>query len=85
MTIITIEFNKESFDCRILIGNGGEELVIGSMELLNALEAAGLDDGDKEATDVDDKIFYYTAGVDMELPDNELRNEVKVVVPEFFD
>ena len=70
--------------------NEGESLIIGGLELLDALMPYPITDkcdgfADKEAERVDEEIFYYTSESDLKLPDNELVAILSESNPDWFD
>ena len=70
--------------------NEGEELLIGSTTLLDALHPGSFEDENegfagREAEQLYDEVFYFTDKKNLELPDNELIAELKENNPEWFD
>lgn len=85
-----MQFGGNTYLCRIVKSNEGEELLIGSTALLDALHPGSFEDenegfADKEAERLYDEIFYFTNKKSLELPDNELIVELKESNPEWFD
>ena len=77
MTTTEINYKGTDYTCRIVTSNEGESLIIGGLELLDALMPYPITDkcngfADKEAERVDEEIFFYTSESDLKLPDNEL-------------
>ena len=77
MTTTEINYKGTDYTCRIVTSNEGESLIIGGLELLDALMPYPITDkcngfADKEAERVDEEIFYYTSESDLKLPDNNL-------------
>ncbi len=90
MRTIEINYHGETYICRVLLSNDGEELIIASTKLLDKLMPYHMTDtcngfADKEAELVDEQIFYYVAKDDLALSDNELRDIVSESNPEWFD
>ena len=76
MTTTEINYKGTDYTCRIVTSNEGESLIIGGLELLDALMPYPITDkcngfADKEAERVDDEIFFYTSESELKLPDNE--------------
>lgn len=85
-----ITYHGESYKCRILIDNEGNELIIASTQLLDKLMPYVMTDtcsgyADKEAEHVDNKIFYYVDSSDLSLDDSHLKEIVKEANPDWFD
>lgn len=85
-----IIYQGEEYKCRVLIDNDGEELIIGSTELLDILSPFPMTDNnsgfaDKEAEEVYDQIFYFVDKSDLALPDEELKAIVAEANPDWFD
>lgn len=85
-----MQFGGNTYLCRIVKSNEGEELLIGSTALLDALHPGCYEDenegfADKEAERLYDEVFYFTDKKSLELPDNELIAELKESNPEWFD
>ncbi len=90
MKTIEINYHGETYSCRVLLSNDGEELIIASTKLLDKLMPYPMTDtcngfADKEAERIDEKIFYYVTKDDLALSDNELRDIVSESNPEWFD
>ena len=90
MTTTEINYKDTDYTCRIVTSNEGESLIIGGLELLNALMPYPITDkcngfADKEAERVDEEIFFYTSESDLKLPDNELVAILSESNPEWFD
>lgn len=85
-----MQFGGNTYLCRIVKSNEGEELLIGSTTLLDALHPGSFEDENegfagREAEQLYDEIFYFTDKKNLELPDNELIAELKENNPEWFD
>ena len=85
-----IQFGGNTYLCRIVKSNEGEELLIGSTALLDALHPGSFEDENEgfasnEAERLYDEVFYFTDKKSLELPDNELIAELKENNPEWFD
>ena len=66
------------------------ELLIGSTELLDALQPGSFEDvnegfASKEAEDLYDEVFYFTEPQNLLLPDKELIEVLKESNPEWFE
>ena len=66
MTTTEINYKGTDYTCRIVTSNEGESLIIGGLELFDALMPYPITDkcngfADKEAERVDEEIFYYTS------------------------
>ena len=85
-----LQFDGKTYICRIVKSNEGEELLIGSTALLDALRPH-LSDAEndsfvgKDAARIDEEVFFYTDDNDLRLPDNELVEVLKESNPEWFD
>lgn len=88
MKNINILFDDEKFNCRIVNSNEGEELIIGSISLLNNLEKY-MNSNDEftnpEAERVYNQIFYFVADQDLKLSDKKLIKILKDENPEWFE
>lgn len=85
-----IQFGGDTFVCRIVKSNEGEDLLIGSTKLLDALHPGSFEDenegfASKEAEQLYDEVFFFTDKKTLRLPDNELVAELKESNPEWFD
>ena len=85
-----MEFDGRTYTCRIVNSIDGEELIIGSTELLDALhprEFGTENDGfvSKDAEDLYDEVFYFLMPQDLLLPDKELIDILKESNPDWFD
>lgn len=85
-----MQFGGNTYLCRIVKSNEGEELLIGSTTLLDALHPGSFEDENegfagREAEQLYDEVFYFTDKKNLELPDNELIAELKENNPEWFD
>lgn len=85
-----LQFNVNTYLCRVVESNEGEELLIGSTTLLDALHPGSFEDenegfADDEAKRLYDEVFYFTDKKSLNLPDNELIAELKESNPEWFD
>lgn len=79
------------YECRVVKDKDGEDLLIGSIELNDALhpgEWGEEDDGfeSKEAEEIYDDIFFFMDYWDLiHLSDEELKEEIKKHHPDWFD
>lgn len=85
-----LQFDGNIYICRIVKSNEGEELLIGSTALLDALHPGSFEDENEgfasnEAERLYDEVFYFTDKKSLNLPDNELITELKESNPEWFD
>lgn len=89
MTTTEIIYRDETYTCRVLESNDGEELIIASLKLLDALMPYPITDkcngfADKEAEIIDEEIFFYTSESDLQLEDKELIDLMRESNPEWF-
>lgn len=85
-----MEFDGKTYICRIVDSIDGEELLIGSTELLDALQPGSFEDvnegfASKEAEDLYDEVFYFTEPQNLLLPDKELIEVLKESNPDWFE
>lgn len=85
-----IQFGGNTYPCRVVISNEGEELLIGSTALLDALHPGSFNDenegfASKEAERSYDEVFFFTDKDSLKLSDKELITELKEDNPEWFD
>lgn len=85
-----MQFNGNTYLCRVVVSNEGEELLIGSADLLDALHPGSFEDENEgfasdEAERLYDEVFYFTDKESLELPDKELIATLKESNPEWFD
>lgn len=85
-----MQFNGNTYLCRVVVSNEGEELLIGSTALLDALHPGSFEDENEgfasdEAERLYDEVFYFTDKESLELPDKELIATLKESNPEWFD
>ena len=73
-----VEFAGRTYSCRVVKSNEGEELLIGSTGLLDALQPGSFDSEN-------DEIFFFTDAGSLELPDDELVEMLKEDNPEWFE
>lgn len=89
MQTTAIDFNGESFICRVVKDNQGTELIIGSLELESKLHPEDFgtcNDGfaSKEAGDIYDGIFFFTESQNLRLSESELIGLLKQEHPGWF-
>lgn len=89
MVTTDIHFNGNVYTCRIVKDNEGSDLIIGGLNLLDALhpgESGAALDGfaNGKAQHIDNEIFYYTADCDLALTDEELIEVLKESNPDWF-
>ena len=85
-----IQFGGNTYPCRVVISNEGEELLIGSTALLDALHPGSFNDenegfASKDAEIIYDEVFFFTDKDSLKLSDKELITELKEDNPEWFD
>ena len=85
-----IQFNGKKYICRIVESIDGEELLIGSTELLDVLQPGSFGDANegfacKEAEALYDEVFYFTEPENLLLPDEELIEVLKESNPDWFE
>lgn len=85
-----LQFDGTAYLCRVVESSEGEELLIGSTELLDALHPGSFEDENEgfasnEAVRLYDEIFYFTDKKSLELPNDELIAELKESNPDWFD
>lgn len=85
-----MQFNGNTYLCRVVVSNEGEELLIGSADLLDALHPGSFEDENEgfasdEAERLYDEVFYFTDKESLELPDKELIATLKESNSEWFD
>lgn len=85
-----MQFNGNTYLCRVVKSNEGQELLIGSTDLLDALHPGSFEDENEgfasdEAERLYDEVFYFTDKESLELPDNKLIASLKESNPEWFD
>ena len=79
-----LQFDGNIYICRIVKSNEGEELLIGSTALLDALHP-GEGFASKEAEQIYDEVFFFADAKTLKLPDDELITELKEDNPEWFN
>lgn len=85
-----IQFDGDTYVCRIVKSNEGEDLIIGSTKLLDTFHPGSFEDenegfASKEAEQLYNEVFFFTDSKTLRLPDNELIAELKESNPEWFD
>lgn len=85
-----IQFDGKKYICRIVESIDGEELLIGSTELLDALQPGSFEDANEgfageEAEYLYDEVFYFTDRGNLKLPDKELIEVLKESNPDWFE
>ena len=85
-----VQFVGNNYPCRVVESNEGEELLIGSITLLDALQPGSFNDenegfASKEAERIYDEVFFFTDAKTLKLPDDELITELKEDNPELFN
>ena len=90
MKTTKIQFNGRSYYSRIVESVDGEELLIGSTILLDALQPGSFNDenegfASKEAERIYDEVFFFTDMAILRLTDVELVAELKKDNPEWFE
>lgn len=85
-----LEFEGRTYTCRVVEPADGEDLLIGSTELLDALQPGSFEDANegfanKEAEALYDEVFYFTEPENLLLPDEELIEVLKESNPDWFE
>ena len=85
-----VQFGGNNDPCRVVESNEGEELLIGSITLLDALQPGSFNDenegfASKEAERIYDEVFFFTDMANLRLTDVELVAELKKDNPEWFE
>ena len=85
-----LQVGGNTYMCRIVESNEGEDLLIGSTALLDALQPGSFNDenegfASKEAEKIYDEVFFFTESGNLELPDDGLIAILKESNPEWFD
>lgn len=85
-----LEFEGRTYTCRVVESVDGEDLLIGSTELLDALQPGSFEDANesfanKEAEALYDEVFYFTEPENLLLPDEELIEVLKESNPDWFE
>ena len=85
-----VQFGGHTYPCRVVESNEGEELLIGSITLLDALQPGSFNDenegfASKEAERIYDEVFFFTDMANLRLTDVELVAELKKDNPEWFE
>lgn len=85
-----LEFEGTTYICRVVESVDGEDLLIGSTELLDALQPGSFEDANegfanKKAEDLYDEVFYFTEPQNLLLPDKELIALLKESHPDWFE
>lgn len=85
-----LQFGGNTYTCRIVQSNEGEDLLIGSTALLDALQPGSFNDANegfasKEAGEIYDEVFFFTDTDNLKLPDNGLIAILKESNSEWFD
>lgn len=89
MKITEYVFNGQTYVCRIVLSNEGEELIIGSTSLLDAIQPGDFEDenegfANEDAEKIYDEIFFFTDAETLALPDELLIEELKTDNPDWF-
>lgn len=84
------KFNGETYKCRIVKNKDDEDLVIASTAFLDVLQPGSFEDENegfvsKEAESIYDEIFYFTDAANLQLPDEQLVEVLKVDNEEWFN
>ena len=85
-----VQFDGKAYDCRVVKSNEGEELLIGSTLLLDALQPGSFEDenegfSSKEAERIYAQIFFFTDAATLRLSDEKLIAELKKDNPDWFE
>ena len=80
-----IQFDGNTYVCRVVKSNEGEDLLIGSTLQPGNFEDKNEGFASKEAEQLYDEIFFFTDKENLRLPDNKLIAELKESNLEWFD
>ena len=85
-----VEFDGIIYECRVIKDKDGNDLLIGSYELNDALHPGEWDDelegfASEEAAELYDEIFYFTDLFTLRLSDEALIEELKESNPDWFN
>ena len=85
-----VQFGGNNYPWRVVESNEGEELLIGSTTLLDALQPGSFNDenegfASKEAERIYNEVFFFTDMANLRLTDVELVAELKKDNPEWFE
>mgnify|MGYP003527340453 CR=1 FL=1 len=80
-----VQFGGNNYPCRVVESNEGEELLIGSITLLDALQPGSFNDenegfASKEAERIYDEVFFFTDMANLRLTDVELVTPMPVLM-----
>ena len=89
MITTDIQFSGVKYTCRMVEDNQGDYLIIGSTDLLDALQPGSFEDDNEgfvseEASRIYEEIFFFTDERTLSLPDKELVKELRRDNPEWF-
>lgn len=89
MNITKIEFERTFYQCRVVLDNTGNKLIIGGASLLDALQPGNFEDENEgfanmEASKIYDEIFFFTNDNDLSLDDADLISILQKSNPEWF-
>ncbi len=89
MITTDIQFSGVEYTCRMVEDNQGDYLIIGSTDLLDALQPGSFEDDNEgfvseEASRIYEEIFFFTDERTLSLPDKELVKELRRDNPEWF-
>lgn len=90
MRIVSYDFGGNTYTCRVVMSNQGEELIIGDTKFLDVLHPGSFEDDNegfvsKEAKQLYDKVFFFTDKASLKLSDEALIEELKLDNPEWFE
>lgn len=85
-----LQFGGMTYICRIVESNDGEELLIGSTALLDALQPGSFNDENEgfageEAERLYNEFFFFTDAATLTLPDDAFIAALKEDNPEWFE
>jgi hypothetical protein len=83
-------FNGNTYLCRIVQANNGDELVIAPTTLLDVIQPGSFEDendgfANKEAEYIYDEIFFFTDAETLALPEEQFIEELKKDNREWFE
>lgn len=90
MKTMEYHFNGNTYVCRIVQADNGEELVIAPTALLDAIQPGSFEDENegfvnKEAEYIYDEIFFFTDAKTLALPEDQFIEELKKDNSEWFE
>ncbi len=89
MITTTVSFGGVEYTCRVVKDNQGDDLIIGSLALLDALQPGSWDAPSEgfvcqEASDIYDEIFFFTDEKNLLLSEDKLIGVLRESNPDWF-